>query len=804
MHPTHASLTALLACAAFTVQASLAADGAQPPHASLAGRRILFVARHQYAPDHHSTETTFQTGEINAGKFRGGSALRIIDFADGGKVGTLLASQTGVVRDPEVHWDGKRIVFSMRRDKNDDYHIHEINTDGSGFRQLTFGAGVSDIDPVYLPDGSIVFSSTRDYKFCQCNRHIMANLFRMEADGANIRRIGGNDLFEGHAHVMPDGAILYDRWEYVDRHFGPSFGLWTVNPDGTNHALFYGNNAWSPGMIADARIMPGGKRFVATLGSCHDRPWGAVAIIDRTRGMDGPGPIIRSWPADIRAQLDDADVLDPSHRRSSRIDAFRSLPTKYEDPWPLSQRHLLASRTLAGERTALFLLDVEGPEVMVHEEAEMGCFDAMELAPRPRPAMLPDRTDLSQATGRFYVLDVYRGTGMDQVKRGTIRSLRIVEAPPKVEWTHTAWGIDATQAPAMNWNATNNKRIIGTVPVESDGSAYFEAPADTFLYFQALDERGMMVQSMRSGTMVRPGETVGCVGCHDRRQDAAPVSLAPLAMRRPASQPKPWHGPPRLFNYLTEVQPVFNRHCVSCHDFGKPAGDVLNLAGDLGLVFNNSYLELRRKGGLRWEPGGHRTMVKAVDDGPPQVLPPYAWGSHRSILIDSIAKEHHGVRLPAEAFDRLVTWIDLNAPYYGTYASAYPTHPWGRSPLSDQQLKRLRQLTDTDVGSTDAEKRGSQVSFTRPHLSRCLSKLTPQSDAHREAVRLIEGGQGELARQPRADMTGFSPAPPDQARQRKADLFWQTERQVRQALEYGLKVYPFRAESPAGGSGGQP
>jgi hypothetical protein len=352
----------------------------------------------------------------------------------------------------------------------------------------------------------------------------------------------------------------------------------------------------------------------------------------------------------------------------------------------------------------------------------------------------------------------------------------------------------------MNWNATCTKRIIGTVPVESDGSAYFEAPADTFLYFQALDERGMMVQSMRSGTMVRPGETVGCVGCHDRRQDAAPAALAPLALRRPASRPKPWHGPPRLFNYLTEVQPVFDRHCVSCHDFGKPAGEVLNLAGDPGLVFNNSYIELRRKGGLRWEAGGHSTTIKAVDDGPPQVLPPYAWGSHRSILIDTIGKEHHGVRLPAEAFDRLVTWIDLNAPYYGTYASAYPANLAGRSPLNDQQLERLRQLTGTSVGHGDAEREGSRISFTRPHLSRCLSNLSPDSEAYRDAVALIETGRTELAHRPRADMPGFTPAPLDLARQRKAQALRRIEQEARQAMLNGNKPQPTQLFPQQGGS----
>ena len=172
--------------------------------------------------------------------------------------------------------------------------------DGTGLRQLTTGAGISDIDPIYLPDGDILFSSTREPKVCQCNRHVQANLFRMDAAGRHLRQLGRNTLFEGHPALMPDGRILYDRWEYVDKHFGPAFGLWTMNPDGTNHAVFYGNNAWSPGAILDGRI-------VRTPLHRHLRPC--------TTGPGAPWPwwirprpgwhpsVVRSWPPDIRRFL---------------------------------------------------------------------------------------------------------------------------------------------------------------------------------------------------------------------------------------------------------------------------------------------------------------------------------------------------------------------------------------------------------------------------------------------------------------------------------------------------------------------
>src|SRR5512135_1627681 len=185
----------------------------------------------------------------------------------------------------------------MRRDRDDDYHIYEMDAGGTGLRQLTFGPGVTDIDPIYLPDGRILFTSTREPKYCMCNRHIMGNLFTMEADGANIQQIGHSTLHEGHASLLPDGRVLYDRWEYVDRNFGDAQGLWTTNPDGTNHAVYYGNNTASPGAKLEGRPIPGTERVVCTFSSCHDRPWGALAIVDRRLAVDGRAAVVRTWPA---------------------------------------------------------------------------------------------------------------------------------------------------------------------------------------------------------------------------------------------------------------------------------------------------------------------------------------------------------------------------------------------------------------------------------------------------------------------------------------------------------------------------
>jgi hypothetical protein len=374
--------------------------------------------------------------------------------------------------------------------------------------------------------------------------------------------------------------------------------------------------------------------------------------------------------------------------------------------------------------------------------------------------VVPSRVDRAQRQGVFYVENVYLGTGMERVERGAVKRLRVVESPEKRFWTQPAWdGGTGQQAPGMAWDDFNNKRILGTVPVEADGSVQFAVPADTFVYFQLLDDQGRMVQSMRSGTIVRPGEKTGCVGCHENRRSTSGLRASGAAWNQPVRELEPWYGPARLFSYMAEVQPVFDRHCTACHDFGKPAGDKLNLAGDLGLVFNTSYAELRGKG-----------YVRVVGAGPFETQMPQTWGSHASRLAEVMLHGHgdagidREIRLDGESIDRVITWVDLNAPYYPEYAAgAYGGNPFGRSPLTDEEVRRLGELTAVkllDRGQL------TQVSFTRPELSPCLAAISKSDPGkYEEALAIIAAGGQRLAAVPRPDMPGFQLTSPVELQQ---------------------------------------
>lgn len=747
----------------------------------LAGKQILYVERHQYASDHHNTATIFQYGEINQNSFSQGGAIKIYDV-DSGKTRTLINTDTGNLRDPEISFDGKRVIFSMRMNKEDDYHIYEIGIDGSNLKQLTSAKGVSDIDPLYLPDGGIVFTSTRQPKYCMCNRHIMGNLFRMESDGANITQIGVSTLFEGHSTMLNDGRILYDRWEYVDRNFGDAQGLWTVNPDGTKHSIYYGNNTASPGAVIDGRQIPGTDLVLCIFSSCHDRPWGSLAIIDRKKGVDGKEPVVKIYPEAARDFVANGD-----------LDTFKWVQSfRYEDPFPMNKEWFLVSRTLykypewnnqaCGYKQGIFLVGMDGSEELLIE-GERSVFDPHIVESSAKPVSLPMMRNFTSDKGQFYVVNVYEGTHMQGIEKGVAKWLRVIESPEKRSWTHGGWSGQGEQAPALNWHSFENKQILGEVPIEEDGSVNFMVPAGKHVYFQLLDKDKKMIQSMRSGVSLMPGEVNGCVGCHeDRISILMPTPKRPIALtKKPVELEKFMGMEPFKFSFMEHVQPIMDRRCVKCHDFDKKDRQKVVLAKDMNQFFNAAYINLYVN-----------KVVGLIGGGPADIQQPYSWGSHNSRLSQIIEGDHHGVKLTQKEKEWLYAWMDLNGVYYPVYESAFDNTLSGRSPLTYAEIDCLSELTGVNLRSLNTHTRTlqAQISFDRPAESPILDGIRNDKSKYDVALALIELGSERLKNTPRGDIErDLVPCQRHEAMLKKYDERIQNHKEVNNAISSGGKIY---------------
>lgn len=755
----------------------------------LAGKSVVFVERKQFPQDHHNTANIFQLGEINEGAWSacaGNSAMYKADFDSSGNLAAirkLVSSKDGIVRDPEISFDAKKIVFSMRENLGDSYGIYELDLPSGKFVRLTRVAEACDIDPAYLGDGSIVFASTRAAKYCGCNRHIMCNLYKMDPDGANIVQIGNSIEFEHMPHVLRDGRILYTRWEYVDRNFSGAQGLWTCNPDGTAHALYWGQETKQP--CLNAVQMPESTTVAAILGSCHNIAWGALAVIDRKIDVEGEKSVVKIFPPEARKLIDKpGDVF---------ADSMNALKIKYEDPEPVSEKLVLVSRTLSEgtRKMGLFLVDVDSgaEKLVVESDGELGIFDAKVVSKRPLPQSSAERRSWERGAKSFvYVGDVYEGTHMKGVKRGDIKWLRVVQDHFKLTFSPGWWENEGSQAPAMNFDDYDRKEPLGVVPVRDDGSAFFEVPSDKFVYLQALDKNGDMVQTMRSGFVALPGEIVSCAGCHESRFSPPPVSGHPFKNGKPDkidASSLPAAG--ECFSYMKSVQPIFDKHCIGCHDVGGKGAAKLVLAGDRGLVFNRSYLELHSK-----------KYVKAIGAGPDKVQEANTWGAKQSPIVAKI-RSGHGGKLSAEEFEVLSLWIDLNAPYYSTEDCAYPENPTGRSPLAADEIIKLFEICGKPspvkkdpkwVGKRILARdyKFEEVSFDRPEKSPILAGLDPGSHEYAKALEIIKTGAERLRNKPRADMAGFEESSISKARRERFRRFVELEKSARRARAEGGKL----------------
>jgi Hydrazine synthase alpha subunit middle domain/WD40-like Beta Propeller Repeat len=548
-----------------------------------------------------------------------------------GEVTVLLDAPDGTVRDPQVYYDGKKIIFSYRKAGSDHFHLYEINADGTKLRQLTDGP-YDDIEPTYMPDGTIIFPSSRCKRWVNCWLTQVAILHRCDADGGNIHPISSNNEQENTPWPLPDGRVLYMRWEYVDRSQVHYHHLWTTNPDGTGQMVYYGN--FHPGTVMiDAKPIPGMQKIVAVFSPGHGR-----------KEHDGQITIVTP-----KAGPDELASAQPVSKESN-----------YRDPYPLSLDCFLVA-----QGTRLLVMNGRGQTAEIYRlpaelaRAGVQCHEPRPLVPRARERVIPSRADPEQPSGRLVLTDVYNSRHMEGVKRGDIKKLLVLETLPMP--IHYTGGME----PLSYGGTFTLERILGTVPVEADGSAYMEVPALRSLFFVALDANNNSVKRMQSFLTVMPGETTSCVGCHEQRT-RTPVNRSAgvlAAVKGPPRKITPIPGVPDVFDFPRDIQPILDKYCLACHDYeptergGPRAGNVI-LSGDHGPLYSHSYYTL--------------TLRRQFVDGrnqPKSSLPPRSIGSSASPLMKKFEGGHYNVRATAHDVDMIRYWIECGAPYPGTYAA---------------------------------------------------------------------------------------------------------------------------------------
>ena len=634
-------LFVLLLAAAFLPGAAIAG---QPPayrpgpmlqrflKGPMAGADEIIFASRPSGRDHWYVNFAYYSDKVNKSRSWSESDGVIWGYPEGaalcklnlrtGKLAVLLEDRKGGVRDPQVHYDGRKVLFSYRKGGTRTFHLHEINIDGTGLKQLTGGPD-DDIEPTYLPDGRILFCSSRCHRFVNCWYSRVAVLYTCNGDGGNIRMISSSIEHDNTPWTLPDGRVLYMRWEYVDRSQVHFHHLWTTNPDGTAQVAYYGN--MHPGIaMLDAKPIPGTNKVVASFSPGHGRTehMGFVTVVDPSNG--------------------------PDHRPSARN---VSRGPDYRDPYAFSE-----SCFMAANRQGIHLMDGQGnTEVLFRLPARLAgqeCHEPRPLQSRPRERIIPPRVDLAKATGRLFLSDIYHGRNMPGVKRGEIKKLLILEQLPKPV------NFSGGMQPLTIFGTFTLARVLGTVPVEPDGSAFMELPAMRPLFFVALDKNDLSVKRMQSFLTVQPGETTGCIGCHEDRSQAPLISHGMTAFNnREPDRIEPIRGVPDVYDFPRDVQPVLDKHCVQCHGPDKRDGGV-DLCGGRTPTYSVSYWTIYK-----------RRLVSDGDNLPVSNLRPRAIGTSASRLMKLIDEHHYDVKLSERERNIVRLWIESSATFPGTYAS---------------------------------------------------------------------------------------------------------------------------------------
>jgi len=589
-----------------------------------------------------------------------------------------------LISDLDLHFDGSKIMFSSVNAAGA-FRLYEVGVDGSGVKQLSpdsDGNDVDHFDSCYLPDGDIIFTSTASFCGMPCidGKPRMSSIYRLSPKSGKIRQLSFDQDSSWCPTVLNDGRVLYLRWEYSDLPHSNSRILMSMNPDGMSQKSYLFTNSYFPTSFFYARPIPGHPSMVVGIATGHhgNSRTGRMLLVDPQLGEHEADGVVQEVPgygkkvkAIVRDRL--ADGIWP----------------QMTQPFPLAEtgthkgagKYFLVSMKPSPEALwGIYLVDVFDNRTLLVEQEGYGFFEPISLKKQTTPPMMSDRVDETKNTASVYIQDIYHGPGLKGVPRGAVKSLRVCSyefSPSSPVPGAGSGGLLGTLGMDGPWDI---KKVLGTVPVNADGSVHFTIPANTPIFLLPLDQDGQALQLMRSWFVGQPGERVSCIGCHESSHDS------PLPKQTQASvmQPIPldqWMGEVRNFSYATEIQPIVDRQCMSCHD-GEPAnGRYTSIRAD----FKNQpipYLgpELLKDWKIRYAGSARPTFGGRFSEGYYQLfrlargpgiesdmalLTPKEFSADSTELVQMLQKGHHGVTLEKSEWQKLYQWIDLNTPYHG-------------------------------------------------------------------------------------------------------------------------------------------
>ncbi len=597
------------------------------------------------------------------------------------KVETLYKPEKDtVLKHMDLHFDADKLMFSGVGE-NGNWAVLQIDADGKNLTELT-PSNQKDVhwfDSCYLPESPyIITCSTAGMQGLPCvnGSQPMTNLYKLNTETKDVRQLTFEQDSDWHPRVMENGRVMYLRWEYTDTPHYYSRYLFHMNPDGTSQMELWGSGSYFPTAYVHARPIPDHpSQFIGCVSGHHAKSeTGRLLIIDRALSRKYPfryTPEEKTWgeegetvnivpevlPAEETGCVQEIPGWGRDVVGNVRDAQGTGVTYTFGTPWPLSDKYFLVSMQNCPtaknkKKWTICLVDVFDNMTVLYEDESEGYGDAFEPIPftsRPTPPVLVDRT-VEGAESTVFCTSIYDGRGLAGIPRGKVKSLRVFS----YHYGYIKSGGHESCGLESGWDI---KRILGTVPVEKDGSFWFEAPANTPLAIQPLNEDGECLAVMRSWMVGMPGERLSCNGCHEELNEATP-NRSPLAARKAPRKLEPWYGPARPFGYAAEVQPVLDEYCVGCHN-------EKNHQEKGAISFEKGHLNNWR------QDRSYLNLVAFVRRYGPEsdldLYDPMEWHVSTSPLYQMLKKGHHGVQLDDEAWDRLITWMDLNVPHRGMW-----------------------------------------------------------------------------------------------------------------------------------------